>query len=411
MKINWQIAKQYSFPHCYYYFACIFTYCITAFLPQIGYKLRYLSLQTHNVHDIRAHNQMLDQYTSIKAQAHSSAKKAKSMHNQGISYDSSDSTLPWRKPPHPKPKDWPYSSNTDKKTSPVTAVTPGTPMTPGTTAKVTVSASAKISTSVSKNQRPVTTAIKKPLTSQHWQSPTLHSKPATTRTQDIPKPQLPIEIPATPYDFIPPPLPSERITPVIHNSNILSIARIDSPVSSPKHSKYTTYQRQSTSPRRPPKGSQYVDIQQSSLNGLWLDEQDNYSSNNIYPEYFELHSDLDIRNDVVAPEVIHPKVRVNTNHVQLTPVTKQPLNGETNYKSQSPYGLLRSIQSKLLNLSHSPRNSTDNNIEELNFPPSYPIARSNDDSGTIILNNDIKEALQDLVQRKRNTLEILKSKH
>ena len=38
----------------------------------------------------------------------------------------------------------------------------------------------------------------------------------------------------------------------------------------------------------------------------------------------------------------------------------------------------------------------DNNIEELNFPPSFPIPRSNDDSGSIILNNDIQEVTQSL---------------
>ena len=361
---------------------------------QVGYKVRYLSLQNHNANDIRVHNQMLDQYTTVKTIARS--RKEKSTHNQEyMSVESSDSSLPWRKPPHPKPKDWPYTSNTDKKTP------PATPATPLTATKSTVVLSA--STTNSKKS----SISKKPSQSQQWQSPSLHNRPAPVKVQEIPKPPLPIEIPNTAFDFVPPPLPYERDT--------VTAARTTSPLSSPKHSKYTAYQPPSASPRRPPISSQYSDVHQSSLNGIWLDEQDNYSTNNnLYAEYFDLHSDFDNNIEAVittAPEAIQPrKVRLNTTHVPLTPVMKQQ-DVDNYYKSQSPYGLLRSIQSKLLNLSHSPRNNVDNTMEELNFPPSYPIPRSNDDSGSIVLNGDIKEALLDLVQRKRNTLEILKSKH
>ncbi len=372
--------------------------------------MRYLSLQTHNAHDIRAHNQMLDQYTNAKVPT--SAHKVKSINNQEYVYvEGSDSTLPWRKPPHPKPKDWPYTSNSDKKTPPVTPATPVVTEKAMTTTTLTSSTSK----SVTKSKRSSVSTTKKTVSSHHWQSPTLHNIPTVTRVQDIPKPPLPIEIPITPFDFIPPPLPSERNAVVLGSNHSPVAPRVYSPVPSPKQSKHPTYQQPSSSPRRPPTGSQYGDIHQSSLNGIWLDEHDNYSTNNnFYNEYFELHSDLDMNNEAFAMEGMHRKVRVNTTHVPLTPIIKQaPAAADnTNYKSQSPYGLLRSIQSKLLNLSNSPRNNNmDNNMEELHFPPSYPIPRSSDDSGSISFNNDIKEALHDLVQRKRNTLELLKSKH
>ena len=198
--------------------------------------------------------------------------------------------MPWRRPPHPKPKDWPYTSTGDKSTPPAT---------PAVMAEITPSALK----SATKSKGSSVSTTKKPAPSHHWQSPTLYNIPTVSRVQDIPKPPLPVEIPVTPFDFVPPPLPSERNAVVIASNNSPVVAHVYSPVPSPKQSKHTTYRQQSASPRRPPVGSQYGDIQQSSLNGIWLDEHDNYSANNnLYAEYFESHSDLDINNEAFGRE-------------------------------------------------------------------------------------------------------------